>query len=220
VSNHKPISLSLTFDLNLGPIPFRFNPRWIQEEGYSALVARIWNESILGSPFYVWEGKLRKLKRALKEWAKTLPNPISKCLEARQQLEAYQLEIEKVEPSEQSLQQEARLQKDWHQACREEEKHWQQKSRCLWLEAGDKNTAYFHKQAEARKQFKMVTKIRSQGQIITDIEGIKEAAVQTFEALYTESHTEASDPSSYPLNLIQEKIQEEVNRKLIREIDQ
>jgi hypothetical protein len=125
-----------------------------------------------------------------------------------------------VEPSEESLQQEARLQKDWHQACREEEKHWQQKSRCLWLEAGDKNTAYFHKQAEARKQFKTVTEIRTQGQIITDFEGIKEAAVQTFEALYTEPHTEASDPASYPLNLIQAKIQEEVNSKLVREIDQ
>jgi hypothetical protein len=65
-----------------------------------------------------------------------------------------------------------------------------------------------------------VTEIRSQGQIITDFEGIKEAAVQTFEALYTETHTEASDPASYPLNLIQAKIQEEVNSKLIRVIDQ
>ena len=82
VSDHKPISLSLTSDYNLGPIPFRFNPRWIQEESYPALVAKIWNGPVSGSPFYVWEEKLRRLKRALKEWAKSLPNPISKRLEA------------------------------------------------------------------------------------------------------------------------------------------
>jgi exonuclease III len=75
VSNHKPISLRLTADNNLGPIPFRFNPRWIQEERYPALVAKIWNGTVKGSPFFVWEEKLRRLKRVLKSWAKTLPNP-------------------------------------------------------------------------------------------------------------------------------------------------
>jgi hypothetical protein len=96
------------------------------------------------------------------------------------------------------MQQEAKLQKNWHQACREEEKYWQQKSRCLWLEAGDKNTKFFHKQAEARKQFKKVTEIHTQDQIITDFEGIKSAAVQTFESLYTETQNAAIDPTSYP----------------------
>jgi exonuclease III len=40
VSDHKPITLDLSFETNLGPIPFRFNPKWIQEASYPALVAR------------------------------------------------------------------------------------------------------------------------------------------------------------------------------------
>jgi hypothetical protein len=55
------------------------------------------------------------------------------------------------------------------------------------LEAGDKNTSYFHKQAEARKQFKKVMEIQVQNQTITDFEGIKAVAADAFETLYTET---------------------------------
>ena len=89
VSDHKPISLSLTTDNNLGPIPFRFNPRWIQEKSYPALVAKIWNGTVIGSPIFVWEENLRRLKKNLKSWAKTLPNPILDRQEAQRQLEAH-----------------------------------------------------------------------------------------------------------------------------------
>ena len=53
-----------------------------------------------------------------------------------------------------------------------------------------------------------------------DFEGIKEAAVQAFESLYTESHQVASDPASYPLALIQACVHEDINIKLTKEIDQ
>jgi hypothetical protein len=61
------------------------------------------------------------------------------------------------------------------------------------LEARDKNTSYFHKQAEARKKFKKVTEIQVQSQIITDFEGIKAAATDAFETLYTETQIYAID---------------------------
>jgi hypothetical protein len=41
VSDHKPITLDISLDNNLGLIPFRFNPKWIQEAGYPALVTKI-----------------------------------------------------------------------------------------------------------------------------------------------------------------------------------
>ena len=56
--------------------------------------------------------------------------------------------------------QEVDLQKVLHRACREEEEYWRQKSRSLWLLVGDKNTSFFHKQAEARKHFKAVNEIQ------------------------------------------------------------
>jgi hypothetical protein len=94
VSDHKPILLEISQDRNLGPIPFRFSPAWLQYEGFQDLVAKIWNEKVRGSPFFVWEEKHRRLKVALKAWAKTQKNPIIKRQEAQKQLENHQLEME------------------------------------------------------------------------------------------------------------------------------
>jgi hypothetical protein len=74
VSDHKPILLELSQDKNLGPIPFRFSPAWLLYEGFHDLVAKVWNENVFGSTFYVWEEKLRNLKKVLGEWAKTQTN--------------------------------------------------------------------------------------------------------------------------------------------------
>ena len=64
-SDHKPISLSLSPGKKLGPIPFR-GPIWVNQEGFLNLVSNSWNEPVYGSPFYVWEGKLKRLKADLK----------------------------------------------------------------------------------------------------------------------------------------------------------
>jgi hypothetical protein len=53
-----------------------------------------------------------------------------------------------------------------------------------------------------------------------DFEGIKEATIQAFESLYTEPHQVASDPATYPLALIHERVHEDINIKLTKEIDQ
>ena len=74
-SDHKPISLTLSPEAQLGPIPFRFSPLWVDQEGFLDIVNKSWNEPIHGSPFFVWEGKLRRLKADLKSWAKSLISP-------------------------------------------------------------------------------------------------------------------------------------------------
>jgi hypothetical protein len=130
------------------------------------------------------------------------------------------MELEERNITQEVLQQEEKLQRKWHQACREEENFWHQKSRCLWLEAGDKNTSYFHKQAEARKQFKKVSEIQVQNQTITDFEGIKEVAVDAFETLYSETQISTINPKDYPLSLVPTLIQEDVNNKLTRAVHQ
>ena len=78
VSYHKPILLELSQDKNLGPIPFKFSPSWLHYEGFHDLVAKVWNEKDYGSPFFVWEENLRKLKKVLKDWAKTQKIPTIK----------------------------------------------------------------------------------------------------------------------------------------------
>eukprot|EP00253_Pinus_taeda_P022475 PITA_22475 len=93
-SDHKPILLELSQDNNFGPIPFRFSPLWIQQEGFQEVVFESWNKPVLGSPFFVWEEKIRVLKRNLKEWAKNLKSPTAKRKATLNRLVVHQLDME------------------------------------------------------------------------------------------------------------------------------
>eukprot|EP00253_Pinus_taeda_P011603 PITA_11603 len=93
-SDHKPILLELSLDGNLGPIPFRFNSLWIHQEGFQEVAFEAWNRQVQGSPFFVWEEKLRRLKRGLKVWAKRLKTPTTKRKEMHDSLARHQLTME------------------------------------------------------------------------------------------------------------------------------
>jgi hypothetical protein len=219
-SDHKPITLELKIDQGQGPIPFRFNPSWTQDKDFLSIVSSMWTSKVNGSAFYVWEEKLRRLKAALKSWAKRKPDPATWRKEAQRRLESHQLDLEKREITQQDLLKEDHLQRQWHKACREEERYWRQKSRSLWLKEGDKNTSYFHKQAEARKHYKAVTKIQAQNITISDQEGIRQAAFETFGTLYSETQRASIDPQRYPLSIVPSLLKDEINLRLVEEVTQ
>jgi len=146
VSDHKPIKLELLEHLDLGPIPFRFSPLWVKEPDLLDMIKESWKQPVKGSPFFVWEEKLRRVKVVLKSWAKYLPNPTTERKKIQSTLELHHLHLEDVE-----ITKEAHLQQNFHKACLAKEEYWRQKSRSLWLKAGDRNSSFFHKQAQARK---------------------------------------------------------------------
>ena len=64
------------------------------------------------------------------------------------------------------------LQKALHKALRREEQYWRIKARCLWLKEGDKNTSFFHKHAEAQKNYNSIREIHYQDQTLNKFEEI------------------------------------------------
>ena len=77
------------------------------------------------------------------------------------------------------------MQSDLHAACRQESEWWRQKSRCKWLNDGDRNTSFFHKQAKARKFFNCVLEIQAHDRLINNFEDIKFEATKHFSELFT-----------------------------------
>ena len=77
-SDHKPITLEMKKDQNLGPIPFWFIPLLASHNEFLGIVAKAWSTSVTGSPFYIWEEKLQRVKKMLKDWAKKLETPFQK----------------------------------------------------------------------------------------------------------------------------------------------
>ena len=217
-SDHKPISLSLSSGEKLGPIPFRFIPIWVNQEGFFDLVANSWKQPVYGSPFYVWEGKLRRLKADLKAWAKGLSSPTAERIRIQKALERHQLALEDSLVTSDLINREAKLQRMYHKACKEEEIYWRVKSRTLWLQAGDKNTSFFHKQAQARKNYNSISEIQMQDQVIKDFSGIKEAAHSCFKNLYSAPDLDPVNPNIYPLLEIPSMINDDDNMMLNRPV--
>ena len=73
-----------------------------------------------------------------------------------------------------------------HKACREEAEWWRLKSRCKWLKDGDRNSSYFHKLTEVRKNQNNVREIQVNDKIINQFEEIKTKATKYFSELFKE----------------------------------
>eukprot|EP00253_Pinus_taeda_P029823 PITA_29823 len=212
VSDHKPILLEMLGHKDLGPIPFRFNPLWVKEPEFLNLVQDCWNLPVKGSSFYIWEEKLRRLKVVLKTWAKSLPSPTKERKQAQDILAQHHAQREDAEITKEVLDKEAELQQIFHKACLSEEEHWRQKSRSLWLKAGDRNTAFFHKQAQVRKSFNSIAEIKDGNSTHKDFDSIKRAAFNHFQNLYREEGV--TDPNSKSLEAVSPKISYSMNQQL------
>lgn len=118
-----------------------------------------------GLPCFILETELKRTGHVLKYWAKdSYQEPEEIKNKVKSELEYVQSRIEEHRLSQQNKEQESVLYEQLSHINREEETKWRLKSRQLWLQGGDKNTTYFHKQATARK-------LRNNVNTILDIEG-------------------------------------------------
>eukprot|EP00253_Pinus_taeda_P028479 PITA_28479 len=137
----------------------------------------------------------------------------------KQALEEVQTQIEDQGLSHQFKTQEWDLQGQLMHISREEEIKWRIKSRQLWLKEGDKNTAYFHKQATAKRTRNSVNAIiDSEGNKHNNQEDIKKAASSHFRNLLTKSQEEEN--YSDLLQYLPKGITQEINDALNREIEE
>ena len=82
------------------------------------VVSDSWGIQIRGSPSFIWEGKIKRLKYDLKNWAKLITSPITRRKKAQSELEAHQTYMEADPICENLLRKEGDLQKAYHSACR------------------------------------------------------------------------------------------------------
>ena len=146
-SDHHPISLLVKEEEDYGPIPFRFSPLWIEHEGFLETMSEVWMQYVDGSPSFVWEQKLKKTKYALKYCIKKpIFNPTSIGKETVKELANLQFNMEESDITKSVLLSEKIVEATSYQSFRYEEEELRLKLRSLWLQAGDKNSSYFHRQ--------------------------------------------------------------------------
>eukprot|EP00253_Pinus_taeda_P005552 PITA_05552 len=173
-----------------------------------------------GSLGFIWECKLKNTKNALKEWVKQhYKEPENVKAEIKNKLKETHRKIEENGLSQEDKALESDIYYQLYRVNREEEQKWRIKSRQLWLHGGDKNTAFFHKQATVRKVGNNVT-------MINDEEGCpqksQEAIKQIASAYYNTPLTETKETKDYSdlLQHMPKGINEDINANLTKEINE
>eukprot|EP00253_Pinus_taeda_P023598 PITA_23598 len=143
-----------------------------------------WAKEVVGSPHYIWETKLKSLITAIKQWARDYTaEENKKRTDLHKQLEQWNQEKESTQYTEEDQSKENKMYKELYRQNGSEEEEQRQKSRCLWLRAGDKNTSFFHNSLKLRRTGNQIEKIMAEGKDISDQEEIKEAAYRHFKSL-------------------------------------
>jgi hypothetical protein len=74
----------------------------------------------------------------------------------------------------------------------QEETKWRQRAKEKWLRHGDRNTNFFHAGATQRKSHNLISKIvDAQGRECNTLEGIEQAFVSYYKALFTSANPQA-----------------------------
>lgn len=110
------------------------------------------------------------------------------------------------------------MRQDLNQAYADEEIYWQTKSRSRWLNAGDRNTRYFHSTTKTRRCRNRLLSVQdSDGDICRGDENIAKVAINYFDDLY-KSTPNTSLRYADVFQGFQQKITDEINEDLIRPV--
>lgn len=219
-SDHYPTSRVLETRFPLGPLPFKYSPLWNENVAAKELIQHTWHQNIEGSPGYIWESKIKRVKYTLKDWAKICyKEPEKEKRETKAKLKNLHSTIEKRRFQQEDKSHEDKLYGQIYHINREEEQKWRIKSRQLWLKGGDKNTTFFHKQTTVQKIKNIITSIiDSEGNQQTNQGAIKQATSNHYRELLIKNGEE--EDYGDLLQYLPSRITAEINDNLSKEIEE
>ncbi|WOL13087.1 hypothetical protein Cni_G21856 [Canna indica] len=151
----------------------------------SEVISRTWNSSVPDTLQHQVFSKLKLVRQAIINWLKDNPqNSNTRIKLLQHQLHAL-TPANTLDYSIQKKSFEAQL----HQALKDEEIHWRQKSRIKWLREGDRNTGYFHACTKARRTFNSIPRIKnSDNEWMEGVEQVAQVALSHFRNKFCSSN--------------------------------
>lgn len=169
-SDHRPVITYFDANLRKKKGMFRYDRRLRDKPEIRSIVDESWSAAIPESVIT----KLSRVRTRLVEWSKE-QNKLSQSLIQNTQAQ-LELELSAPLPNTELI---CSLQQTLASAYRNEEHFWRQRSRIQWLNAGDRNTGYFHAITRGRRalnKFSVIedslgTAVFTEPQIVATITG-------------------------------------------------
>ncbi|XP_020546909.1 uncharacterized protein LOC110011305 [Sesamum indicum] len=151
---------------------------------------------------YRLQQKFYRLKDHLKQWNKdTFGNIFSLVDQAKAAANEAKKQFDRL-PSEANLTNLNRQNAALVHALKLESEFWRQKSNCKWLEAGERNTKFFHASVKKKRLKSRISRVMDNQQEITDSAQIKDSAVRFTSSLLSDTSA-TSLPHDFPFQFPQ-----------------
>ena len=138
-----------------------------------------------GSPMFILFEKVKQCRMALVDWSRVIFGASSHQLKAKHQV-LHELYTSNVANNYHEIQ---RVKDEINTILYQDEIHWRQRSRSIWLRANDKNTKFFHQRASQRKRKNHINGIfDSRGNWCEDENNIARVAEDYFQWLFSSAH--------------------------------
>lgn len=159
---------------------FYFQSAWFLHDTFSQWFAENWSKE----PVSIVE-KTKAFTERVQDWSHTIFGDLNK---KKKRLWARIAGIQKSLMGLRTnglLKLERKLQLELDEILKQEEVMWFQKSRCEWIDSGDRNTKYFHRTATIKCEKKVFTSLMDdRGGWVSDPLVIRNQVVEFYERLY------------------------------------
>lgn len=180
-SDHCPILLSTSSKAakRLGDRPFRFQAAWLTHRHFKQLVQSNWSHE--GD----FQQQLVEFAQRVKQWNKEVFGNIT---QRKNRLRARLAGVQRSLAQKTTIAMfklEFRLKRMWEEILTQEELLWFQKSRTEWLQAGDRNTRFFHLSMLIRRRQNRIDALQNQeGVWVSDQVELKNMVLSFYQGLY------------------------------------
>uniref|UniRef100_A0A803PS58 Reverse transcriptase domain-containing protein n=1 Tax=Cannabis sativa TaxID=3483 RepID=A0A803PS58_CANSA len=193
---------------------FRFEKLWLSDSQSKEIISASWNSSPNSDPIATILSNLHDCASNLQKWhVDKYGNMKRKITDAQSKVEALNNSSHRSAESMNTLKTtEAFL----DELLEQEEIYWQQRSRVDWLNAGDRNTKFFHAKASARKSNNTIKFLQlDNGTRVSAKHEMTAAIHDYFAEIFTASSLD-EDAVAITLNVIPTTITSEMNADLLK----